>query len=137
MAIKKLSQPQAMRLRRLLHMEYTPGELSRELKCPISYIRAMIGHGCPCRQDDKRRWWVVGDEFAAWYLDVVHEQKRKLKDDEVYCLRCRKAVPLAGDYKVKPLPNNLELMQALCPHCKSPVNRLRSAHGEVQHEAQA
>lgn len=127
---RKLSQQQAAKLRGLLHMEYTPGELAEELQCHRSYIRYAIAHGCPSRRDGNGHWWIVGDEFAAWYQAVIKRQKRSLEPGEAYCLRCRDVVQMPADYQVKQLNAKAEVIQGVCPRCGTVVNRFRRVEGQ-------
>ncbi len=130
---RKLSQDQVARMRGLLHMEYTTGELARELQCPLSYIYAAILQGFPGRRDVRGRWLVVGDEFSKWYRELMLQQRRSLDTDEVYCLRCRRVTVMPAEREVKPLHNKkLEMVQSHCPQCGAVVNRIRRM--EVSHE---
>lgn len=127
MAHKKLAQDQVARLKGLLHMEYTPGELADEVQCHRSYIEHAIANGCPSRQDGRGYWWIVGDEFAAWYREMISRQKRMLEQNEIFCLGCHAVVPLPEEYQVLPLSHNLKLerLQGKCIYCGTVVNRYR------------
>ena len=121
----KLSQPQMLRLARLLHMEYTPRELADELQCSVQQIRRAIEAGCPHRVTEHRTW-IVGDDFANWYRETVKRRKVPLRPDESYCLSCRRAVPLDAD-TVTPVRDGVERLSGICPSCGHPVHRYRSA----------
>lgn len=122
----KFTQPQRARLTRLLHMEYTPRELARELECSPRQIHRAIDAGCPHRAT-KTRVWVVGDAFAAWYIERVVGRKRPLRQDQAYCLHCRVPVPLGDDVQIVPVREAVERISSVCPQCGHPIHRFRSA----------
>lgn len=126
MSTIKLTQPQRARLARLLHMEYTPRELARELECSPRQIQRAIAAGCPHRAINTR-CWVVGDDFAAWYVERITTQKRPLRQDQAYCLHCRIPVPLGDVVHIAPVREGVERLSSVCPQCSSSIHRFRSA----------
>jgi len=122
----KFTQPQRARLGRLLHMEYTPRELARELECSPRQILRAVEAGCPHRAVGNRTW-IVGDAFAAWYAERVAQRKRPLRQNQAYCLHCRAPVPLGDDLTVTPSREGVERVSSTCPRCGSPIHRFRSA----------
>jgi len=127
----KLYHTSASRLGRLLHMEYTPRDLARELGCSQRKILSAVEGGCPHRRTESGRLRIVGDVFAAWYQEITRRRKRPLGAGEAFCLSCQRAVPLPPEeqLQVHPLPNGNERVEAQCPICQKTVNRIRS--GEV------
>lgn len=125
MSTIKLTQPQVLRLARLLHMEYTLGELAAEIECSVSQLRRAVESGCPHRVTE-RCTWITGDEFAAWYTDLAHARKRPLRRDEAFCLSCRAAVPL-DEAIIAPVRPGVERLTGTCPRCGNPIHRYRSA----------
>ncbi len=123
--IIKLTQPQTLRLARLLHMEYTPRELAYEIECSVQQIQRAVKAGCPQRVTE-RRTWITGDEFAAWYQALVKSRKCPLRLDEAFCLSCRKAVPL-DETTVTPARAGVERVSGVCPRCGNQVHRFRIA----------
>jgi hypothetical protein len=121
----KLTQPQVLRLARLLHMEYTLGELAAEIECSVAQLRRAIEAGCPHRVTD-RRTWITGDEFAVWYTTLAQARKRPLRRDEAFCLSCRAAVPL-DETTVAPVRPGVERLIGICPRCGNSIHRYRSA----------
>lgn len=125
MSTIKLTQPQRIRLGRLLHMEYTPRELAHELECSPRQIVRAIAAGCPHRAAGNRIW-IVGDAFATWYIERTVKRKRPMRQDQAYCLHCRVPVPLGDDVQIVPARAGVERVSSVCPHCGSPIHRFRS-----------
>lgn len=123
----KLTRSEAARLSRLLHMEYTLRELADELATSKRQIRTALEAGCPHRRTESGHIWIVGDEFRDWYHEICRRRKRPLRYDEVYCLKCRRAVLLPDDPEVHVLRTGVERVTAACPHCATTVNRFRKA----------
>lgn len=121
----KLSQPQVLRLARLLHMEYTPRELADELQASVQQIHRAVEAGCPHRVTEQRTW-IVGDAFAAWYHETVKRRKQPLRRNEAFCLACRQPVPL-DETTVAPVRDGVERVSGICPRCGTSVHRYRSA----------
>jgi hypothetical protein len=121
----KLTQPQTLRLARLLHMEYTPRELAEEIQCSVQQIHRATEAGCPHRVTE-RRTWIVGDAFATWYQATIKARKRPLRRDEAFCLSCRQPVPLDETIST-PVRDGVERVSGICPRCGNPVHRFRSA----------
>lgn len=119
----RLTQPQRARLPRLLHMEYTLRELAGEIGCSRQQMHRAVADGCPCRVTAGGRVWVSGDEFRAWYENLVAARKQPLGADEAYCLRCRAPVPLAAPTR-RTLPNGAVLLSGQCPVCQAAINRM-------------
>jgi hypothetical protein len=125
----KLSHTSASRLGRLLHLEYTPTDLARELDCSQRKILTAIEGGCPHRRTKSGRFRIVGDAFAAWYQEIIHRRKRPLGFGEAFCLSCQRAIPLPPEDQCQhhPLPHGNERVEARCPICGKTVNRIRNA----------
>lgn len=121
----KFTQPQRARLARLLHMEYTPRELARELECSPRQIQRALAADCPHRAT-ANRVWVVGDVFAAWYIERVSQRKRPLRQDQAYCLHCRVPVPLGDAVQLTRVREGVERLSGVCPQCGSSIHRFRS-----------
>lgn len=126
MSIIKLTQPQCARLARLLHMEYTPRELARELECSPRQIHRAIEAECPHRVAGAR-FWIIGDAFAAWYAERTAKRKIRLRQGQAYCLHCRVPVPLGDDIHIVPMREGVERVSGVCPRCGSSIHRFRSA----------
>lgn len=125
----KLDRDSVGSLERLLHMEYTPTEISREIRCSRHKILSAIHAGCPHRRTPSGRIRIVGDEFRDWYREIVRRRRRPLGPGEAFCLRCRRAVPLPAEdeLEVHDLGNGATRVTAQCPICETTVNRFRKA----------
>lgn len=123
----KLEHWQALRLQRLLHMEYTRRELAEEIGCSRRRIRSALEAGCPHRRTASGRIYIVGDAFRDWYKVLIQERKRPLGPNEAFCLACKRAVPLQDDFEIHPLPHGVQRLTSSCPICGNPVNRFREA----------
>jgi hypothetical protein len=117
----RLNGEQRHKLRKLLYMKYTPSELAEELGISKrQFYSVYLPLGCPHERDFRRHIWIVGTEFQEWYLETY--KKRKLAKNEVYCVSCKKAVPM-----VNPVEHSKEgLTYALCecPECKNTVAKI-------------
>lgn len=120
----RLTAPQANRMRSLLHMWYTPGELAGELGVSVQWIRRKaIRAGCPHRVDDTGHIWVDGAAFRDWAKVATRRERQKLGPGQALCLRCG-PVDMAGPITTRPGPNDkIEVVQGTCPKCGVRVNR--------------
>ena len=127
----KLSHTSASRLGRLLHLEYSPADLARELDCSKRKILTAIEGGCPHRRTKSGRFRIVGDAFRGWYEALCRRRKRPLGPNEAFCLACGRAVPLppVDQRHTFTLANGARRVEALCPICGKKINRFRA--GEV------
>ena len=123
----KLSQRQALRLQRLLHLEYSVRELSAEIACTPRTIRTALAAGCPHRETATGRLSIIGDEFRDWYQGVCARRRRPLGPGEAFCLHCRQAVPLPEVPEVRLLEHGVRLLSGPCPQCGTRVNRFEKA----------
>lgn len=129
----KIERGNAMRLQRLLHMEYKPSELARELNISVDTIyRSYLPAGAPCRVDQKGNTWIVGDAFAGWVLDHLKTNRRKdpkmkMGPGEAYCVGCNKVVVLPKSKVTKPNARGVATLTGKCPACGRKVNRFCKA----------
>lgn len=89
----RLSGHQRMRLVKLLDMLYTPAEIAAEIGfARRQFYRVYFPAGCPDSRDGNGHHWVNGKQFARWYFE--NYKKVTLSADEVFCLTCKRPVPL-------------------------------------------
>ena len=129
MRLYKLSHISARRLRRLLHLEYSPAELACEIGCSQRKILTAIEGGCPHRRTESGHFRIIGDAFRDWYTALCRRRKKPLGPNEAFCLACRRPVPLPPEnqLQIHPLPNGNERIEARCPICQNAINRIRNA----------
>ena len=112
----------------LLPMLYKVRELAQELDTSRRRIRRWARRGMPHERDGRNHIWINGEQFAQWVEDQRRTQRGpKLKPDEGYCLRCRRAVQMVGS--VRQVGGKETILQGACPRCGATVNR-GVAHGE-------
>ena len=101
----------------LLQMEYKVRELAEELNTPDRTIRDWLKGGAPHRRDSRGHIWIRGDEFAAWVeAQKKNKSKRKLSDDEAFCMKCNKVVILV-DPEMKKIKGKLVHFTGRCISC--------------------
>jgi hypothetical protein len=94
----KSSRALMRRSLRLLDMEYKPSEIAAELSTDNRHILRLVEAGAPARKDEKGRFWIHGRNFALWLENVAPKNDKELKarhevkDNEAYCVVCRKFV---------------------------------------------
>ena len=110
----------------LLPMHYTPREIAEELGIPESTLRDWILRGAPHFRDDHNHLWINGQKFAAWVEDLRnaknHRARRRLKEDEGYCMRCNQIVKMV-DPVVRHIKGQLYHLKGQCPNCGCAINR--------------
>jgi hypothetical protein len=104
-------------------MLYTVSEMAAALDVPERTLRDWLEAGAPHDRDPHTRIWIHGRKFAGWIADMREPVKRrKLKDDEAYCMRCNRAVQMT-DISIQPLQGKLILIRGKCPACSCTINR--------------
>ena len=79
-------------------MLYTVSEMAAALGVPERTLRDWLEAGAPHDCEQNARIWIHGKEFAAWIAETRDPVKRrKLKDDEAYCMRCHRAVQMTDN----------------------------------------
>ena len=107
----------------LLPMLYKVRELAEELGIPDRTLRDWLTYGAPHQRDNRNHIWINGEEFEMWVnAQRKRKSKRKLKDDEAYCLRCKKVVKLTNPQTV-PSKGRLFHIKGICPNCECIINR--------------
>jgi len=121
---KLLPREAKMRAVGLLDMLYMPSEFADELGIEQHAVyHKLIPAGLPHSKDDMGHVWIHGQTAAQWIRSNGKAQKTPLAENEVYCLRCRAAVPLVNPKRVKDKTRNLVLLKSTCPVCGATVNK--------------
>jgi hypothetical protein len=104
-------------------MLYTVREISATLGIPERKLRDWLEAGAPHERDQQRHIWIHGRKFAAWIAEMREPVKRrKLRDDEAYCMRCNQAVRMTN-VSTKAMQGKLILIRGTCPNCGCTINR--------------
>jgi uncharacterized protein with PIN domain len=107
----------------LLPMLYKASEISSELDIPLSTLKGWLKQGIPHQRDGRNHIFVSGEEFSKWINSIQKNKRIKptLKDNQAYCLKCRKPI----DIKNPELVNvaGTRLIQGTCPICQTKVNK--------------
>ena len=107
----------------LLPMLYTVCEIAAALAVPERTLRDWLEAGAPHDRDQHGHIWIHGRKFAGWVAEMRDPVKRrKLKDDEAYCMRCSRAVRMT-DVSTKAMQGKLILIRGTCPNCGCTINR--------------
>jgi len=110
----RLNGRQRNRLNRLLDMMYKPSEIAEEVGFNVRQVyRVYIKLGCPNQRDRRNHIWINGKSFVNWYQETF--PKLKVKQDQVFCLTCKKAVDLVEPIKNK--KDGLNYLLSFCPLC--------------------
>ena len=110
----RLERDQKNRLAKLLDMLYTPKEIADEIGFSRrQFYRVYIPAGCPHTRDEKGYLWINGKEFRKWVLETY--QKQAVRQNEAFCLTCKKPVPMQKPEKI--FKNGLQYYLCDCPYC--------------------
>ena len=110
------------RSKRLLPMLYTVNELANELRISDRTIRDWLPQGLPHEKDSRGHVWINGEHFAGWAKTVrAGAQRPQMKNNEMYCLRCRRAVTVTET--VETTAGNQRIRKGGCPICGNTVTR--------------
>ena len=131
-AFNKAKLPHAVIVRApgLLPMLYRPRELAEDLGISVNTVKGWLKEGSPHERDGRGHIWINGAEFAGWVEETRQSRKSnksRMKEDEAYCLRCRKPVKLKDPQHV--INGKQKLLSSTCPPCGSTINR-GSRNGE-------
>lgn len=126
----RLDGRQRNRLKRLLDMPYSPGELAEEIGIDKNQIYMVyVPLGCPHERDLHKRITINGVSFFTWYQKVY--KKATLSDGETFCKTCKKAVKIVSGQEIT--KGELTYILSACPHCGRKLTRIihssRGQHG--------
>jgi len=117
----RLSGQQKTRLQNLFEMMYKPSEIAEEIGFEKRQIyRVYIPLGLPVERDSRNHVWINGMVFKDWILEYY--KKVKLKENEVFCLTCKKPVEI-----IDPIHNekhSLFYITCDCPHCGRKLSKI-------------
>lgn len=129
----RFAKAQLLKLARLLDMLYKPAEIAEEIGVSLDTVkRSYMPAGCPTVKDTGGHVWIHGSSFRSW-AEKLHRAKRKregfhakMPENQVYCLSCRKAVPLSENPERRMLKGRHVLqLVGICPECNHKTYKLR------------
>lgn len=101
----------------LLPMHYKVRELAETLRVPERTLRDWLVAGAPHFRDQRNYVWIGGRDFADWVASVRKPvKKRKLRNGEAYCMRCKEPVFMT-DISTHTTKGKLALIRGKCPQC--------------------
>lgn len=116
----RLDGKQRNRVKGLLNMLYTPGELAEQIGINKNQIyRVYIPAGCPHSKDGRSHIFINGKDFKAWYEE--NYQKRILEKGQAYCVTCKRVVAVLNPERN--IKGNLVYDSYICPNCGKKVVR--------------
>lgn len=117
---------------KLLDMDYSTGELAKELGTTPKYIRQslIICRGAPSRRDSSGRLWINGRDLRKWLDEFFYaktaDKPAELSENEFYCVKCR-ARRIADSYVIDINRKGTEFKKAYCPVCGTRMNKYQKA----------
>ncbi len=120
-----LTRYQVIRLGRILDMMYRPAEIAAEIGVSIETIyRAWLPAGMPHQRDPDQTIWIHGPALVAWAQETNSQQKNKrpMPDGHGWCMKCNRVVKMLTPVRIYQ-NRYIEIVQAACLHCQTPVNR--------------
>ena len=108
----------------LLPMHYTIRELADAIGAVERTLRDWLANGAPNLRDTKGQIWINGKEFAGWVtlMRKPNRKRKKLKDNEGYCMHCRQAVEMLQP-KTRHVRGKLTTTRGICSCCGRTIHR--------------
>jgi hypothetical protein len=128
----RLTHAKVHRLKRLLNMNYKVTEIAEELDIATSTIYdTYIPAGMPCIQDEKKHYWVNGQDFCEWAQQFVTTRQRKPKSmmasNQAFCTRCKTVIVVSSSRVSQANYNGIVRLSGRCSICNSKVSRFVKA----------
>jgi uncharacterized protein with PIN domain len=122
----RIKHRQIIRLGRILDMMYRPADIADELQVSVETIyRSWLPAGLPHEQDEQQNIWIHGPALVAWVRAISSSRhKGGMADGFGWCMKCNQPVKMNSP-KIIHQSRYTEILQSVCPHCKTPVNRAR------------
>ena len=106
----------------LLPMLYTVRELVDKFGVPERTFRDWLEMGAPNSKDKQGHIWIEGREFAAWVAGQRKPVKKKLTEDQAYCMRCNEVMEISMP-EIIHIKGKLINIRGKCPQCGCTINR--------------
>jgi hypothetical protein len=116
---KRLQNPRLAKI----HRSYKVDEVADLYKVDKNTVRNWVKQGLrTC--DNKRPVLILGRELNAFHTKRRTQNKRPCKDNEIYCMRCKKPrIPITGLVEFKPLNKQTGNLIGMCPCCEAMMYR--------------
>lgn len=106
-----------------INRNYTFEELSAVFGIHKNTIASWVKSGLPCLKD-QRPFLILGTDAKAYLKTKRTTGKRKCKADEMYCMRCKAPVLLAGNSaEYVPVSRSKGRLTGFCCECECQVNK--------------
>lgn len=106
-----------------IHRNYTVEEVATLYGVHRNSVRTWIKAGLPVC-DTRRPTLILGADLRDYIKSRRRARKRRCKDDELFCLRCRAPKrPAEGMVDYIPLTSTTGRLSGLCPECTGVMNR--------------
>lgn len=119
----RLPQKAIVKASGLLPMLYKPSELAEHLCINRRTLYDWIDKKeVPHTRDAYNRIWINGQDFAQWVVRQKRTHRKKLRENEAYCMRCKKNVRLKNP-KIISIKAKLINIRGKCPSCDGKIVR--------------
>ena len=82
--------------------------------------RVYIPLECPFEKDSRGRYWINGKEFRIWIGEIY--KKRKLKQNEAFCLTCKKSIKMISPERHQ--QDRLFYYLCVCQNCGRKISKI-------------
>lgn len=106
-----------------INRSYTFEELAELFGVHKNTIAAWVKNGLHCLKD-KRPYLILGSDVKAYLQQQRRQQKKRCKQDELYCMRCRQPTKPAENF-VEYIPVSITKgrLTGFCSVCEGVVNQ--------------
>lgn len=124
--------PKRYHLRKLVSKRcYSTEEIAAALNIHVQTVRSWRKKGLQPIDPDSSPFLYLGAEVRSFLSELMNQNKVKLKDNELYCLKCRKGVqPTSITKKDRGVTigkgKKSILLNGECPECKSKLRKFSS-----------
>lgn len=106
-----------------IHRNYTYAELALVFGVHKNTVAAWVKNGLFSFQE-RRPFLIRGDDAKAFLQQQRASRKKKCKQHEFYCLRCKVPVkPNDNFVEYVPISNTKGRLTGFCDHCESIINK--------------
>lgn len=126
----RMSRATVGKMGKLIHMEYKPAELAKEILLSVKTVYRYIEVGAPHRTDKAGNIWIVGTDFREWAVNsltvTIRHPKISMGENQAWCVRCLKPVEFIQTASRK-RAGATRVIFGTCPICGCKVTRFSKA----------